>query len=45
MLSHEDNERLFRVGPGTTMGNLFRRFWLEQSEPDLPVRLNHAAGV
>ena len=25
--------------------NLFRRFWLEQSEPDLPVRLNHAAGV
>ena len=25
--------------------NLFRRFWLEQSEPDLPVRLNHAVGA
>lgn len=25
-------------------GNLFRRFWLEQSEPDLPVRLNYAVG-
>ena len=28
MLSREDNERLCRVGPGTPMGNLFRRFWL-----------------
>ena len=28
MLSHEDNERLCRVGPGTPMGTLFRRFWL-----------------
>jgi xanthine dehydrogenase small subunit len=25
--------------------NLFRRFWLEQSEPDLPVRLTQAVGV
>ncbi|RJE83993.1 xanthine dehydrogenase small subunit [Paracoccus onubensis] len=25
-------------------GNLFRRFWLEQSEPDLPVRLKYAVG-
>ncbi|WP_299841384.1 xanthine dehydrogenase small subunit [uncultured Paracoccus sp.] len=24
--------------------NLLRRFWLEQSEPDLPVRLNYAVG-
>ncbi|PHQ71939.1 MAG: hypothetical protein COB97_00815 [Paracoccus sp.] len=24
--------------------NLFRRFWLEQSEPDLPVRLKYAVG-
>ncbi|RJL08317.1 xanthine dehydrogenase small subunit [Paracoccus siganidrum] len=24
--------------------NLFRRFWLEQSEPGLPVRLKHAVG-
>ncbi len=28
MLNHEDNELLTRVGPGTMMGNLFRRFWL-----------------
>lgn len=27
MLSHEDNERLVRVGPGTPMGNLLRRYW------------------
>jgi phthalate 4,5-dioxygenase oxygenase subunit len=27
MLSREDNELLVRVGPGTAMGNLFRRFW------------------
>jgi len=28
MLSAEDNELLCRVGPGTAMGNLMRRFWL-----------------
>ena len=28
MLSQADNERLTRVGPGTPMGNLFRRYWL-----------------
>jgi phthalate 4,5-dioxygenase oxygenase subunit len=28
MLSHEDNETLVRVGPGTTMGELFRLYWL-----------------
>lgn len=27
MLSHEDNERLVRVGPGTPAGALFRRYW------------------
>jgi phenylpropionate dioxygenase-like ring-hydroxylating dioxygenase large terminal subunit len=28
MLSREDNELLTRVGPGTAMGELFRRHWL-----------------
>src|SRR5580692_4549495 len=28
MLSQQDNERLTRVGPGTPMGNLFRRYWI-----------------
>ena len=28
MMKVEDNELLVRVGPGTAMGNLFRRFWL-----------------
>jgi 5,5'-dehydrodivanillate O-demethylase len=27
MLTKEDNERLTRVGPGTPMGNLQRRYW------------------
>ena len=27
MLSKEQNERLTRVGPGTPMGNLLRRYW------------------
>jgi phthalate 4,5-dioxygenase oxygenase subunit len=42
MLSHEDNERLTRVGPGTPMGTLMRRFWLpillasELPEADCP---------
>src|SRR5262245_27930946 len=46
MLSKEDNEVLVRVGPGTAMGELFRRFWLpallsqELPGPDsVPVRL------
>ena len=46
MMKREDNELLVRVGPGTPMGNLFRRFWLpvmlisEVPEPDSdPVRL------
>lgn len=28
MLSREDNETLVRVGPGTTMGGLFRLYWI-----------------
>ena len=46
MLSKEENERLTRVGPGTPMGNLLRRYWHPvatttelQGEPVLPVRL------
>ena len=46
MLSPEDNDLLSRVGPGTPMGELFRRFWIpalipeELPSPDCdPVRL------
>jgi hypothetical protein len=28
MLSREDNDLLTRVGPGTGMGELMRRFWM-----------------
>jgi phenylpropionate dioxygenase-like ring-hydroxylating dioxygenase large terminal subunit len=42
MLSHADNELLTKVGPGTPMGALFRRFWApialasEVGGPDAP---------
>ena len=42
MLTKEDNELLTRIGPGTAMGDVFRRFWLpallatELPEPDCP---------
>ena len=42
MLSQTDNEILTRVGPGTLMGNLLRRYWMpallstEVPEPDSP---------
>src|SRR3990172_9173244 len=42
MLTKEDNETLTRVGPGTLMGNLLRRYWLpallstEVPAPDSP---------
>ena len=42
MLSKEDNEILCRVGPGTLMGNLLRRYWMpallssELPSPDCP---------
>jgi phenylpropionate dioxygenase-like ring-hydroxylating dioxygenase large terminal subunit len=46
MLSREDNELLTRTGPGTRMGEVFRRYWLpallsaELAEPDgAPVRV------
>jgi phenylpropionate dioxygenase-like ring-hydroxylating dioxygenase large terminal subunit len=46
MLSREENERLTRVGPGTPMGAMMRRYWMpallswELPEPDgAPVRL------
>jgi len=48
MLSVEENELLTRVGPGTPMGELLRRFWLpallsdEVPTPDCdPVRTRH----
>ena len=43
MLSHEDNELLCRIGPGTPMGNLMRQYWVpaalssELPEPDGPL--------
>jgi phthalate 4,5-dioxygenase len=42
MLTNEDNEILTRVGPGTPMGNLLRRYWVpallssEVPAPDSP---------
>jgi phthalate 4,5-dioxygenase len=42
VLSAEDNEILTRVGPGTPMGNLLRRYWIpaclssEIGQPDGP---------
>ncbi len=42
MLTTEENELLTRVGPGTPMGNVFRRYWImagisrEIPEPDSP---------
>src|ERR1700677_2951239 len=46
MLTPADNQRLTRVGPGTPMGTLLRRYWLpallseEVAEPDgAPVRV------
>ena len=42
MLSREDNERVTRVGRGTPMGELMRRYWIpallgwELPEPDCP---------
>src|SRR5438067_1496773 len=42
MLNQRDNEYITRTGPGTPVGELFRRFWLpamvpsELPEPDCP---------
>jgi phthalate 4,5-dioxygenase oxygenase subunit len=39
MMTREENERLCRVGPGTAMGHVFRRFW---SPICLSTQLPHA---
>ena len=46
MLTVEENERVTRVGPGTPLGRLFRRYWWpvclakELPEPDgAPIRV------
>ena len=45
MLSHEENELLCRIGPGTPMGDLMRRFWMpalvadELQKDGKPVRI------
>ena len=42
MLKREDNELITRVGPGTPMGEVMRRYWMpaalasELPEPDCP---------
>jgi phthalate 4,5-dioxygenase len=39
MLTHQDNETMCRVGPGTPMGTAMRRFWLPALQSsDLPDR-------
>ena len=46
MLSREENELLCRIGPGTPMGQMMRRYWMpallseELPEPDgAPIRV------
>ena len=46
MLSQQDNELMTRVGPGTSMGEMLRRYWVPASfsdqigEPDsAPIRV------
>ena len=34
MLSPQDNEELCRIGPGTTMGEMFRQYWLPAMKSD-----------
>ena len=42
MLTREDNELVTRIGPGTPMGDVLRRYWIpallarELPEPDCP---------
>ena len=42
MLTKDDNERVTRIGPGTPMGDVLRRYWIpaalgsELPEPDSP---------
>jgi hypothetical protein len=50
MMSREQNEQLSRVGAGTLMGKLLRRYWApfllssEIPEPGLPSRAREAYG-
>jgi 5,5'-dehydrodivanillate O-demethylase len=39
MLSPEKNERLTRVGPGTPMGELLRRYWWPVATHDMAGRV------
>src|SRR5262249_20795952 len=46
MLTEQANERLTRIGPGTTMGEVMRRYWFPiatvrdvDREPVLPVKI------
>ena len=46
MLTKEQNDELTRVGPGTRMGTLFRRYWMPiatvkqlEDHPTRPVKL------
>ena len=39
MLSAEKNERLTRVGPGTPMGELLRRYWWPVATHDMATRV------
>ena len=45
MLSREDNELYTRVGPGTPMGELFRRFWLPALLVERAARTRRRAGA
>ena len=51
MLRKDQNELLSRVGPGTMMGELIRRFWIpalaaQEVQPDgVPVRLDRKSVV
>src|SRR5260370_16998591 len=51
MLPRSDNERICRVGPGTPMGEVFRRYWLpvcvstQIAKPDVePLRVSLLGG-
>jgi len=38
MLSREENDLLTRVGPGTPMGELIRRYWIPRFYPKRSAR-------
>jgi hypothetical protein len=45
MLSREENELICRTGPGTPMGELFRRFWLPVALADNRLRVFRRANT